>query len=157
MEKVSVVAFGTIVLFAVAYCVAQRRKKGLSENCQSPVDPISEAQINNALRDELSQLERLFVSYLVAERMSKESVPFDRRDAFWRDFPHVRTKPVIDLDHIAKAANMDYATMTTQLTRWLTSKGVAQHASVSSMLETYMMDKAKADAEVVYAKYTTNA
>ena len=157
MGKIPIAAIGAVAVFAVAYCIAKSRKKKPDEKGHYFAAPEKDFHIDGALRNELSQLERLFVSYLVAERMSEESIPFAKRDAFWKVFPHVRTRPVIDLDYIAKAANMDYATMTTQLTRWLTSEGVVQHASVSSMLETYMMDKAKTDAEAIYAKYTTNA
>lgn len=157
MGKLPIVAIGVMVVLALAYSIVQSRKRRPDKECQISVGSNQDEPINGALLGELSQLERLFVSYLVAERMSEESVPFAKRDAFWRDFPHVRSKPVIDLEQMAKAANMDYATMTTQLTRWLTSKGVIQHASVSTMLETYMMDKSKTDAEIVYAKYTTDA
>ena len=157
MGKVSIVVMALVAV--AAYCVVQSRKHRPDRDVKRkfPVESCSDAQINSALLAELTKVERLFVSYLVAERMSEESIPFAKRDAFWRDYPHVRSKPVIDLEQMAKKSNMDYATMTTQLTHWLTSKGVIQHASVSTMLETYMIDKAKADAEVVYAKYTTNA
>lgn len=160
MVKLPIVVIGAVTLVAVAaYGAVRSRKQRPSGNRKNPfpIGSDSNVQIDNALLNELSQVERRFVSFLVAERMSEDNIPFAKRDAFWRDYPHVWSNPVIDLDQIAKASNMDYAAMTTQLTRWLMSKGVAQHPSVSTMLENYFMEKARIDAEKVYARYTTNA